>query len=69
MEPNSGNIENQNPTSCELNTESTLDRDDEHFCIKCKRIITGLNAYISHRGTKCDNSEGAVIILVFYYVL
>ena len=34
-------------------SENTED-DDQHFCIKCKTTISGIEAYISHRRKQCN---------------
>ena len=32
------------------------DDDDEHFCMKCKTIIKGIENYIEHRKVKCSSN-------------
>jgi len=33
-----------------------IDNDDEHFCLKCKSTISGLDNYVLHRKRKCQDS-------------
>ena len=43
-----------------LNMSETGDNDEEddnHFCMRCKRIISGISNYIQHRKQKCLNNE------------
>jgi hypothetical protein len=42
--------------------ENTED-DDEHFCIKCKTTITGLETYIYHRKNGCNKMAEKVSFL------
>ena len=30
---------------------------DEHFCIKCKKTLLGLENYIQHRKRKCSDLD------------
>ena len=39
----------------------TDEEDDNHFCMKCKTVIIGLENYIEHRKQKCSSQ---VIFLV-----
>lgn len=56
MEPDSASNENENSKANE-GLSANPDDTDEHVCIKCKRIITGLQPYISHRRAGCDKVE------------
>ena len=31
---------------------------DEHFCLKCKTTIQGLENYVDHRKRKCEDMVG-----------
>ena len=34
-----------------------LEEDDNHFCMKCKTVISGIQNYIQHRRSKCASVD------------
>ena len=60
MESISSSLEHENPRANEGLNENTED-NDEHFCIKCKSTLIGLQAYIAHRRAGCDKVQEQVI--------
>lgn len=34
-----------------------LEEDDNHFCMKCKTVISGIENYIQHRRSKCASVD------------
>ena len=42
------------------NIDDNAEDDDEHFCIKCKHTIKGLEQYILHRRSECTKVVGEV---------
>ena len=50
VEPNLSNDTDEASNANERLTEYT----DEHFCIKCKRTLIGLQEYIYHRRARCE---------------
>jgi len=38
-------------------TIADSESDDDHFCLKCKKIISGLDNYVLHRRRKCYNHD------------
>ena len=55
-------MEGANPNPNVPFLENT-EEDDEHFCIKCKTTITGLQTYIYHRKNGCTKTAETVSIL------
>ena len=55
-------MEGSNPTPNLRFLENPED-DDEHFCIKCKTTITGLQTYIYHRKNGCNKTAETVSLL------
>ena len=52
-----------NPNAIQ-NLDDNAEDDDEHFCIKCKLTIIGLEQYILHRRRECTKVVGEVRIAV-----
>ena len=48
-----------------MEIDFTMDyNDDEHFCLKCKSTISGLDNYVQHRKRKCQDLVGILVSLL-----
>ena len=49
-------IDGSNMTSDVCDDGVEEEEDDEHFCMKCKTIVRGIENYVEHRKVRCSRN-------------
>ena len=45
------------------NSTDEPDDDDNHYCIKCKSVIAGIDNYVNHRKQKCNETQVTTFLI------